>query len=98
MLGLLMALESVSVLVAEREGRLKEAERDVAASLASEQTLMGPALQRRCQETWESTQGTGAEQRTVTRAAGLRPARGARDRWSSPAAPTSRPATGACSR
>jgi inner membrane protein len=66
MLGLLMALQSVSVLVAEREGRLREAERDVAASLASEQTLMGPALQRRCEETWESTQGTGAEQRTVT--------------------------------
>lgn len=66
MVGLLMALQSVSVLVAEREGRLREAEHDVAASLASEQTLMGPALQRRCQETWTSTQGAGTEQRTVT--------------------------------
>lgn len=65
MLGLLMALDAVGTLVNEREGRLRQAERDVAASLASEQTLMGPALQRRCQETWTSTQGTGTEQRTV---------------------------------
>ena len=65
-MGLLIALESVSGVVREREGRLREAEAAVADSLASQQTLMGPAVQRVCEESWESVQGSGAERRTVS--------------------------------
>lgn len=64
-IGLLIALESVSTIVREREGRMREAEAAVADSLAASQTVLGPALQRHCEESWESVQGSGAEQRRV---------------------------------
>src|SRR5687767_8616812 len=51
-LALVVALDRISALVAEREGRLREAEASVAASLATHQELTGPVLQRRCEETW----------------------------------------------
>jgi inner membrane protein len=45
---------------------LREAERSVAASLASAQTLVGPVLERDCSETWEAVQGEGKDRKTVT--------------------------------
>ena len=64
--ALVVALQSVSGIVAEREGRLHEAERSVAASLASAQTIVGPLIERDCSEAWESTQGEGKDRKTVT--------------------------------
>jgi inner membrane protein involved in colicin E2 resistance len=49
-LALVVALDRISALVAEREGRLREAEASVAASLATHQELTGPVLQRHCEE------------------------------------------------
>ena len=66
LLALVVALESVGGIVAERAGRLREAERSVAASLAAAQTLVGPVLSRSCIETWEETQVDGKERKTVT--------------------------------
>jgi inner membrane protein len=63
--GLAWGLGMVGGVVAEREGRLHEAQRGVAASLASEQTLVGPVMQRSCVETWESTQGEGKDRKTI---------------------------------
>lgn len=63
---LLAGLGSVSGIVAEREGRLREAERSVADSLASRQTLVGPVLHRRCVETRDVEQGEGKDRKTVT--------------------------------
>ena len=65
-IALSLALQSVSGIVAEREGRLREAERSVAASLASAQTLLGPVIERDCSEAWETTQGDGKDRKTVT--------------------------------
>jgi inner membrane protein len=65
-IALTLALQSVSGIVAEREGRLREAERSVAASLAAAQTLVGPVIARDCSESWESTQGEGKDKKTVT--------------------------------
>jgi len=44
LLALVIALQMVSDIVAEREGRLREAEASVAASLAGSQTVLGPIL------------------------------------------------------
>ena len=49
-LVLAWALGLESALVAEREGRLREAQRSVADSLATSQALLGPVLQRTCSE------------------------------------------------
>ena len=65
-IALMLALHTVSGIVAEREGRLREAERSVAASLASAQTLVGPVIERDCSEAWETTQGEGKDRKTVT--------------------------------
>ena len=51
-LGLLWSLWSVQSVVHERQGRLGEAERSVANSLAGSQSLLGPVLTRRCTESW----------------------------------------------
>jgi inner membrane protein len=59
--ALTLALQSISAIVSEREGRLHEAERSVADSLASQQSLLGPVLLRRCDETWVVEQGEGKE-------------------------------------
>lgn len=64
--ALMLALQSVSGIVAEREGRLREAERSVAAGLASAQTLVGPVIARDCSESWEVAQGEGKDRKTVT--------------------------------
>jgi inner membrane protein len=66
LIALTLALQSVSGIVSEREGRLHEAERSVADSLASQQTLIGPVVLRRCNETWTVEQGEGKERKTVT--------------------------------
>ena len=66
LVALTLALGAVSGVVAEREGRLREAESSVAASLASGQTVLGPILQRECVESWEATQGEGKDRKTVT--------------------------------
>ena len=66
LLALVVALQMVSEIVAEREGRLREAEASVAASLAGSQTVLGPILQRDCSETWEAVQGEGKERKVVT--------------------------------
>lgn len=65
MLGLLWALALVSDVVAEREGRLREAQRGIADSLAGAQTLAGPVLQRHCSERWKVEQGEGKDRRWV---------------------------------
>jgi inner membrane protein len=64
-LSLVWALASVSGIVAERQGRLREAQRSVADSLATSQALLGPVLQRHCTERWETQQGEGKDRRTV---------------------------------
>jgi inner membrane protein len=66
LLGLVLGLESVSQVVNERAGRLREAERNVAQSLGGSQTLVGPVLARQCTETWSQLQGEGKETRTVS--------------------------------
>src|SRR5882672_911968 len=65
-LSLVWALASVSGIVAERQGRLREAQRSVADSLATSQSLLGPVLQRTCSEKWETQQGEGKDRKTVT--------------------------------
>ena len=65
MLGLLWSLSTVRDLVAERESRLREAQRSIADSLAGSQTLAGPVLQRRCVEQWKVEQGEGKDRRWV---------------------------------
>lgn len=65
-LGLVWGLSAVSHVVEERAGRLREAQRSVADSLASSQTVVGPVLGRACTETWPVQQGSGKETRTVS--------------------------------
>jgi inner membrane protein len=60
-LALLWALNSVSSVVRERQGRLQEAEQSVADSLASQQTLVGPVVKLVCTENWEVPVGEGKE-------------------------------------
>jgi inner membrane protein len=64
-LALVVALDRVSALVAEREGRLREAEASVATSLATQQELTGPVLQRRCDESWTLELVDGKERKQV---------------------------------
>jgi inner membrane protein len=66
LLLLMLALHAVSDIVAERQGRLREAEASVAASLAAAQTLVGPLLQRDCVETWDVVVGEGRDRKTAT--------------------------------
>jgi inner membrane protein len=65
-LVLAWALGLESSLVTEREGRLREAQRSVADSLATSQSLLGPVLQRSCNEKWDSFQGEGKDRKAVT--------------------------------
>ena len=65
LIALSLALQTVSGIVAEREGRQREAERSVAASLAAAQTIVGPLIERDCSETWETMQGEGRDRKTV---------------------------------
>jgi len=65
LLALMFALQSVTGIVAEREGRLREAERGVADSLATQQVLLGPVLRRACVERWTSLQGEGKERKAL---------------------------------
>jgi inner membrane protein len=62
---LMLALARVVGIVKEREGRLHEAQTSVAASLAAQQRLVGPFLQRRCEETWFDQLIDGKEVRRV---------------------------------
>lgn len=64
--ALVLALGQVSGIVAERSGRLLEAQHSVAESLASSQTLLGPILQRVCTERWEIEKGEGKDRRKVS--------------------------------
>ena len=66
LIGLVLALQAVGDVVAERQGRLHEAEASVAASLAGSQTLVGPLLARACVESWEVIQGEGKDRKTLT--------------------------------
>ena len=66
LLVLVIALQAVSGIVAERQGRLREAEASVAASLAAAQTVLGPVLTRSCTESWDAVQGEGKDRKTVT--------------------------------
>jgi inner membrane protein len=63
---LLMALGAVDGVVGERQRRQLDAEQSVASSLAGPQTIVGPALQRRCQESWTRIEGEGKDRRKVT--------------------------------
>ncbi|MDB6000999.1 MAG: creD [Rhizobacter sp.] len=64
--ALLVALSAVDGVVSERQQRQQEAQRGMADSLAGAQTLLGPALQRRCRETWQQTDGEGKDSKTST--------------------------------
>ena len=66
LIALTLALQYVSAIVNEREGRLREAESSVADSLASQQALVGPVLLRRCTESWSAEQGEGKDKKLVT--------------------------------
>lgn len=63
---LLVALDRVSALVAEREARLREAEHSVATSLAAQQHVVGPVLRRDCEELWQVAVGEGKDRKTLT--------------------------------
>ena len=78
-IALSLALQTVSGIVAEREGRLREAERSVAASLASAQTLVGPVIERDCSESVGGDPGRGQGQEDRHRAAPLQAERDAGD-------------------
>ncbi len=65
-LALMWALGSVTDIVREREQRLGEAEASVADGLSGDQTLLGPVLQRLCEERWDVVQGEGKDRRVVT--------------------------------
>ncbi len=65
-LSLTWALESVTRVAAERQGRLQEAQRSVAESLATSQALVGPVLQRSCTESWEVETGDGKDRKRTT--------------------------------
>ena len=65
LIGLVLALHAVSDVVAERQGRLHEAEASVAASLTGSQTLVGPLLARSCVESWDVVQGEGKDRKTI---------------------------------
>ncbi|HEX6704290.1 MAG TPA: cell envelope integrity protein CreD [Albitalea sp.] len=64
-LALMVALQMVSGIVAERQSRLREAQASVADSMAAQQRLVGPMLQRRCEERWDTVIGEGKDRRTV---------------------------------
>jgi inner membrane protein len=64
-LALMASLAAVSDIVSEREGRLRQAELSVMDSLASQQTLVGPVLQRQCEESWDALQGDDKDRRVV---------------------------------
>lgn len=63
---LFWALGRVSDIVEERNGRFHEAQRSVADSLASSQTVLGPVLQRVCRERWEVEKGEGKDRRKIS--------------------------------
>jgi len=61
-----IVLLRIGWLVNERQGRQQEAVLSVEQAQAGAQTLLGPLLQRRCVEEWESITGQGAERRVGT--------------------------------
>jgi len=63
---LLAVMQSIGGLVDERRSRQQAAIGSVAQSLAEAQTLVGPLLQRRCTEEWDTIEGEGQQRRTVT--------------------------------
>jgi inner membrane protein len=63
--ALLLSLNAVHGLVAERRMRQLEAEQSVADSLAGQQAVLGPVLQQRCEELWMRTDGSGKDQKTI---------------------------------
>ena len=63
---LIIGLHAVAGIVGERQERQREAEQSVVDGLAGSQTVLGPAVQRRCVEEWENVVGEGKERRTVT--------------------------------
>lgn len=64
-IALIVALEAIGGIVAERTMRQNEARANVADSMAGPQRLAGPMLQRRCEEHWTRVIGEGKEARTV---------------------------------
>ncbi len=65
-LSLIWSLDSVNDVVRERSGRLQDAQRSVADSLANSQTIVGPVLQRTCKESWTVQAGEGKTARMVS--------------------------------
>ena len=65
LVALTAALGAVSGIVAERQGRLRDAEANLAAGLAAGQTLLGPVLQRDCAELWQTIEGVGKDKKTT---------------------------------
>jgi inner membrane protein len=70
-IGLIMfvlagVLMRIDWLVDERRMRQAEALHSITQSLSSAQTLVGPLLQRRCTEEWDTEEGEGKQRRTRT--------------------------------
>ncbi len=63
--ALLVALSAVEGVVTDRLRHQTQAQLSVAGSLAGAQTLLGPALQRTCQETWVRQEGAGKDSKSV---------------------------------
>ncbi len=63
--ALLVALSAVEGVVTDRLRHQQQAQLSVAAGLAGAQTLLGPALQRTCHETWVRQQGEGKDSKSV---------------------------------
>jgi inner membrane protein len=62
---LVLGLNAIEQTVRERQMRQREAQRNVADSLAGAQTVLGPVLQRRCTEAWMREDGEGKDRRNV---------------------------------
>ncbi|MEY2686624.1 MAG: hypothetical protein RL375_822 [Pseudomonadota bacterium] len=63
--ALLVALSAVEGVVTDRLRHQTQAQLSVAGSLAGAQALLGPALQRTCQETWIRQEGAGKDSKSV---------------------------------
>jgi inner membrane protein len=62
---LALALNQIGTLVAERQGRMREAERSVEQSLAGRQALLGPVVISSCTEEWTDEVGEGRDRKPV---------------------------------
>jgi len=63
---LLLALARVDDVIRARQWHQRAAEQGLQDSLASPQTVLGPVMQMRCEETWERVEGEGKDRKMVS--------------------------------